>query len=523
MQKIRRALISVSDKTGIVEFAKFLSEYNVEIISTGGTSKTLRDAGLTVRDISNLTGFPEIMDGRVKTLHPLVHGGLLAVRDNAEHMQQMSDHAISEIDMVIVNLYPFEETVAKGAEFAEVIENIDIGGPSMIRSAAKNFKFVTVVVNPARYESVMAEMKNMAGATSLELRQKLSAEAYSRTASYDGAISTWFNKQNGEFLPETMAISAKRKSLMRYGENPHQDAALYITDSKINSAANAKIIQGKELSYNNILDADSALELVSEFEDSAVVIVKHNNPCGVATGKNQKQTYLNALGCDPVSAFGGIFAFNRTLEKDTAEEISKLFAEVIIAPKFSEEALKVFESKKNLRLLEVGNLNNLQPTAYKLQPTVRTVAGGFLVQSKDDIVLQKDQLKVVTKRKPTDSEMADLIFAFTVCKHVKSNAIVYVKNGATVGIGAGQMSRVDSARVGAHKAKETNTNVENASGSVLASDAFFPFADGLEAAINEGCTAVIQPGGSMRDNEVIEAADKAGLAMVFTGIRHFKH
>jgi phosphoribosylaminoimidazolecarboxamide formyltransferase/IMP cyclohydrolase len=520
MQKIRRALISVSDKTGIVEFAKFLSEYNVEIISTGGTSKTLRDAGLKVRDISNLTGFPEIMDGRVKTLHPLVHGGLLAVRDNKEHVEQMKDHAISEIDMVVVNLYPFEETVAKGAEFAEVIENIDIGGPSMIRSAAKNFKFVTVVVNPARYESVILEMKNMAGATSLELRQKLSAEAYSRTASYDGAISTWFNKQNGEFLPETMAISAKRKSLMRYGENPHQDAALYITDSKINSAANAKIIQGKELSYNNILDADSALELVSEFEDSAVVIVKHNNPCGVATGKNQKQTYLDALGCDPVSAFGGIFAFNRTLEKDTAEEISKLFAEVIIAPKFSAEALEVFESKKNLRLLEVGELS----TKYQVPSTnIRTVAGGFLVQSKDDIVLNKEQLKVVTKRKPTDAEMADLIFAFTVCKHVKSNAIVYAKSGATIGIGAGQMSRVDSARVGAHKAKETNTNVENASGSVLASDAFFPFADGLEAAISEGCTAVIQPGGSMRDNEVIEAADKAGLAMVFTGIRHFKH
>jgi phosphoribosylaminoimidazolecarboxamide formyltransferase/IMP cyclohydrolase len=517
MQKIHRALISVSDKTGIIDFAKFLQSRGVEIVSTGGTSKTLRDAGVTVRDISNLTGFPEIMDGRVKTLHPLVHGGLLGVRDNKEHAEQAKEHKIENIDLVVVNLYPFEQTVAKGAPFEEVIENIDIGGPSMLRSAAKNFKFVTVIVNPERYNDVKDEMEKNAGGTSLELRQKLSAEAYSRTAAYDSAISNWFNIQLKNELPESLTISGKRKSLMRYGENPHQAAALYINDEKVNSAANAKIIQGKELSYNNILDADSAFELVNEFADCAAVIVKHNNPCGVAVGSKQKDTYVKALACDPVSAFGGIFAFNRELDKDTAEEIAKLFAEVVIAPAFSAGALEVLGTKKNLRLLETGKTNS-----NKKQIVTRVISGGFLLQGKDDIVVNENELKVVTKRKPTDAEMKDLLFAFAVCKHVKSNAIVYVKDGATVGIGAGQMSRVDSARIGAWKANEA-FKTTGAKGSVLASDAFFPFADGLEAAIKEGCTAVIQPGGSIRDNEVIEAADKAGLAMVFTGVRHFRH
>ncbi len=517
--KIQRALISVSDKTGIIEFAKFLKTQGVEVISTGGTSKALRDAGITVRDISNLTEFPEIMDGRVKTLHPLVHGGLLAVRDNKEHQDAMAEHNISNIDLLVVNLYPFEQTVAKGAEFDEVIENIDIGGPAMIRSASKNFRFVTVAVNPERYTDIMEEMRNNNGSTTEALRKALATEAFSRTAAYDSAISTWFNAQIGNKFPESLSIAGKRKSIMRYGENPHQAGALYINDETINCAANAKIIQGKELSYNNILDSDAALDLVSEFSETAAVIVKHNNPCGVAVNDNQKQAYLNALGCDPVSAFGGIFAFNRPLEKDTAEEISKLFAEVVIAPYFTKEALEVLATKKNLRLLETGTLNKELNT----KNTIRSISGGFLVQEKDNMVLNENDLKIVTKRKPTDSEMKDLVFAFTVAKHVKSNAIVYVKDGISVGIGAGQMSRVDSARIGAWKAEGTNTNVKNAKGSVLASDAFFPFADGLEAAINEGCTAVIQPGGSIRDNEVIEAADKAGIAMVFTGIRHFKH
>ncbi len=517
--KIQRALISVSDKKGIIEFAKFLHDSGVEIISTGGTAKSLRDAKIDVRDISNLTGFPEIMDGRVKTLHPLVHGGLLAVRDNKEHLDQMKEHGISNIDLLVVNLYPFEQTVLKGGSFEEVIENIDIGGPAMIRSASKNFQSLTVVINPDRYQSVIEDMKKHDGATSYGLRKSLAAEAFARTSQYDSSIANWFNGQLDIALPENFVMSGKRKATLRYGENSHQQAALYINDSLMSCAANAKIIQGKELSYNNILDADSAYDLVSEFQKPAVVIVKHNNPCGVAVNLIQKQAYLNALGCDPVSAYGGIFAFNRPLEEGTAAEIAKLFAEVIIAPAYSKGALKIFESKKNLRLLSTESI----VTDLRRKNVVRSVSGGFLVQDKDSIVINEAELKVVTKRNPTEAEMQDLIFAFTVCKHVKSNAIVYVKDGCTVGIGAGQMSRVDSARIGAWKAQETNTNVKNASGSVLASDAFFPFADGLEAAIKEGCTAVIQPGGSIRDNEVIEAADKAGLAMVFTNVRHFRH
>jgi len=517
--RIKRALISVFDKAGILEFAKFLDDMDIEIISTGGTAKALRDAGITVRDISNLTSFPEIMDGRVKTLHPLVHGGLLGVRDSKEHNDQAKEHGIEYIDLVVVNLYPFEQTVAKGGSFDEIIENIDIGGPAMIRSASKNFKFVSVIVNPERYAEVTANIQENNGNTSLALRKSLAAEAFSRTGYYDGAISNWFNGQLNNKLPENLVMTGKRKSLMRYGENPHQAAALYINDTAMSCAANAQIIQGKELSYNNILDADSAYELVSEFEQPSVVIVKHNNPCGVASGKDQKETYLKALGCDPVSSYGGIFAFNREVEKAAAIEIAKIFAEVVIAPSFSKEALEILSPRKNLRLLATGSIIE----DLRRKPVVKSIGGGFLVQEKDSIVVNEAELKVVTKRAPTKQEMADLIFAFTICKHVKSNAIVYAKDLATVGIGAGQMSRVDSARIGAWKATDTNTNVENAKGSVLASDAFFPFADGLEAAIKEGCTAVIQPGGSVRDPEVIEAADKAGLAMVFTGIRHFRH
>lgn len=520
MTKIKRALLSVTDKTGIVEFAKFLQEQKVDIISTGGTAQVLRDNGITVRDISNLTGFPEIMDGRVKTLHPKVHGGVLAVRDSKEHVKAMSDHNINEIDMVVVNLYAFEETVKKGAGFEEVIENIDIGGPSMIRSAAKNHKYVTVVVNPSRYEGIMETMKQNDGATTPEIRKVLAAEAFSRTGAYDAAISTWFEGELGVQFPEKISIAASRKANLRYGENPHQKAALYISDDEVVGAANAKILQGKELSYNNILDADSAYALVSEFKDSpASVIVKHNNPCGVAVDDDQAEAFSKALKCDPVSAFGGIFAFNREVEKKTAEAIAPIFCEVVIAPSFSKGALEVLAKKKNLRLLETGEITEPK----RAQINTKSVAGGFLLQDKDNEILNHDDLKVVTKREPSEQEMSDLIFAFTVCKHVKSNAIIYVKDGASVGIGAGQMSRIDSTVVGAKKAKDVNENTKSAKGSVLASDAFFPFADGLEAAAKEGVTAVIQPGGSIRDDEVIAAADKAGIAMVFTGMRHFKH
>lgn len=525
MQKIKRALLSVTDKTGIVEFAKFLQSQKVDIISTGGTAKVLRENGVTVRDISNLTGFPEIMDGRVKTLHPKVHGGILAVRDSKEHLKAMDEHGISEIDMVVVNLYAFEETVKKGASFDKTIENIDIGGPSMIRSAAKNHKFVTIVVNPARYKGIQELMEQNEGYTTPEIRKVLAAEAFSRTSSYDASISTWFEGELGVQFPEKISITANRKATLRYGENPHQKAALYISDDEVVGAANAKILQGKELSYNNILDADSAYGLVNEFSasefdgKSASVILKHNNPCGVAVDEDQAKAFEKALKCDPVSAFGGIFAFNKEVEKKTAEAISPIFAEVVIAPSFSKDALDILSKKKNLRLLETGEVTKPKHP----QINTKSVAGGFLLQSKDGEVLNQNDLEIVTKRKPTDKEMEDLIFAFTVCKHVKSNAIIYVKDGTTVGIGAGQMSRIDSTVVGAQKAKDVNENTKSAKGSALASDAFFPFADGLEAAAKEGVTAVIQPGGSIRDEEVIAAADKAGIAMVFTGVRHFRH
>ncbi|MDX1949938.1 MAG: bifunctional phosphoribosylaminoimidazolecarboxamide formyltransferase/IMP cyclohydrolase [Rickettsiales bacterium] len=520
MIKIKRALISVTDKTGIVDFAKFLDSQKIEIISTGGTAKILKENNIKVKDISDFTGFPEIMDGRVKTLHPKVHGGLLGVRDNKEHLSAMELHDIEQIDMVIVNLYAFEETAKKNASFEETIENIDIGGPSMIRSAAKNHKFVAVVVNPERYSGIIETMKNNNNAIPEDVSKALAGEAFTRTASYDSAIATWFDNQLGVEFPEKISINAERKSILRYGENPHQKAAIYINDNTIPSVANAKFLQGKELSYNNILDSDSAYELVSEFQQPSAVIVKHNNPCGVASSENLAKAFEKALNCDPVSAFGGIFAFNREVDKETAEKAAKIFCEVIIAPSYTKEALEIFSTKKNLRVLEIGHIKHANQISEK---RIQAIKAGFLLQDKDNIVLDLNNLNIVTKRKPTEREMEDLLFAFTICKHVKSNAIVYAKDLATIGIGAGQMSRIDSSRIGAWKAREVNKNSESAAGSVLASDAFFPFADGLEAGAAEGITAVIQPGGSVRDEEVIAAADKNNIAMVFTGIRHFRH
>jgi phosphoribosylaminoimidazolecarboxamide formyltransferase/IMP cyclohydrolase len=522
----KRALISVSDKTGIAEFATFLSQNNYEIISTGGTKKFLAEKGLKVIDISEVTGFPEIMDGRVKTLHPKVHGALLGVRDNAEHQAAAATHNIENIDMVIVNLYPFEETVAKGAEFDECIENIDIGGPSMIRSAAKNFKFVTIIVNPERYNEVQENITQNNGETSFDLRKKLAQEAYSRTANYDAAISNWFAAQNNDATPKYFSYSGVLKQSLRYGENPHQSAALYATTNDENTIANAIQLHGKELSFNNIADTDAALDLVIEFDEPAAAIIKHANPCGVATGKNLLDAYRKAFACDSTSAFGGIFAFNKTVDVETAKVVSEIFSEVIIAPDYDLEAMQILKSKKNLRIIKVAK----SPAKDRKDVMVKTVSGGFLVQNRDNMVLDEAALKVVTKRAPTAEEMKDLKFAFTICKHVKSNAIIYAKDNATIGIGAGQMSRIDSSRIGAWKAKEAAKEIRNFDNIVVASDAFFPFADGLIAASeafkdlsSKGVTAVIQPGGSIRDDEVIQAADERDIAMIFTGVRHFRH
>jgi len=519
---IRRALISVSDKTGLVEFGKFLAEAGVEILSTGGSAKALRDAGVPVTEVSDHTGFPEIMDGRVKTLHPKIHGGLLAIRGNAKHEAAMKEHAIAPIDLLAVNLYPFEATVAKGADFETCIENIDIGGPGMIRAAAKNHEFVTVVVDAADYAAVIEEMKANQGATTLAFRKKLAAAAYARTAVYDAAISGWFANVLNEPFPKRAAFAGELKQTLRYGENPHQQAAFYVSGEARPGVATATQLQGKELSFNNYNDTDAAFELVAEFGETACAIIKHANPCGCARGASVKEAYLKALACDPVSAFGGIVALNRPLDGATAEEIAKLFAEVVIAPTIGAEARAVLASKKNLRVLETGGLPD--PKAPGM--TLRSLAGGYLLQTRDNAVTAAE-LKVVTKRTPSEREMQDLLFAFAICKHVKSNAIVYVKDGALVGGGAGQMSRVDSARIAAWKSKEASTAAGEPQprtiGSVVASDAFFPFADGLLAAAEAGATAVIQPGGSMRDEEVVRAADEAGLAMVFTGMRHFRH
>ncbi len=520
---IRRALISVSDKTGLVDFAKFLAEQGVEILSTGGSAKALRDAGVPVKDVSEYTGFPEMLDGRVKTLHPKVHGGLLGIRGNADHEKAMAEHGIQNIDLLVVNLYPFEATVAKGAAWEDCIENIDIGGPAMIRAASKNHDHVAVVVDVQDYDLIKEEMLANKGATTKATRVKLAATAYARTGAYDAAISNWMAAQIGDTFPRRVAFGAELKQTLRYGENPHQKAALYVTGQVRPGVASAEQLQGKELSFNNINDTDAAFELVAEFEEPTVAIIKHANPCGVASGSTMKDAYLKALTCDPVSAFGGIIALNRPLDGSTAEEISKLFTEVVIAPEADEDARKIFAAKKNLRLLVTHGL----PNAAEHGMTVRTISGGYLLQNRDSGRVSLADLKVVTKRQPTEQELKDMLFAFRVCKHVKSNAIIYVKNGLTVGIGAGQMSRVDSSRIAAWKSREASETAGLAQpgtiGSVVASDAFFPFADGLLAAAEAGATAVIQPGGSMRDAEVIAAADEKGLAMVFTGMRHFRH
>ncbi|WP_421701947.1 bifunctional phosphoribosylaminoimidazolecarboxamide formyltransferase/IMP cyclohydrolase [Aliiroseovarius sp.] len=523
---VRRALISVSDKTGLIDLGKELEARGVEILSTGGSARALREAGVAVKDVSEVTEFPEMMDGRVKTLHPRVHGGLLALRDNAEHVAAMEEHGIGAIDLLVVNLYPFEATVAAGADYDTCIENIDIGGPAMIRAAAKNAAFVNVIVDVEDYAKLLGDMDQHGGATCPKFRKKLAQKAYARTAAYDAAVSTWMAEQLELEAPKRRAFASELKQTLRYGENSHQKAAFYTDGSNRPGVATARQLQGKELSYNNINDTDAAFELVAEFDPAtspAVAIIKHANPCGVAVGESLVDAYQKAFDCDRTSAFGGIVALNQPLDAETATKIVEIFTEVVIAPGASDEAIEIFAAKKNLRLLLTDGLPDTRKplTAYK------QVAGGMLVQDKDVGYVGLDDLKVVTKKAPTEEQLNDLLFAWKVAKHVKSNAIVYVKNGATVGVGAGQMSRLDSANVAAAKAErmaaELGLDESLAKGSAVASDAFFPFPDGLLEAAAAGGTCVIQPGGSMRDKEVIEAADEAGLAMVFTGMRHFRH
>ena len=523
---IGRALISVSDKSGVIDLARALHAQGVELISTGGTSGMLRTAGLPVRDVADVTGYPEMMDGRVKTLHPAVHGGLLALRDDDEHLLAMAAHGIEPIDLLIVNLYPFEETVARGADHATCIENIDIGGPAMIRAGAKNHRFVAVVTDPADYAGLLDQMRAHDGATALGFRQKLALGAYAKTAAYDTAVSTWMAAELGEKAGRNRGFAGTLAQTLRYGENPHQTAAFYVDGSRRMGVATARQWQGKELSYNNINDTDAAFELVAEFapEDGpACAIIKHANPCGVGRGTSLLEAYSRAYSCDQTSAFGGIVALNQPLDEATALEIVKIFTEVVIAPGASDAARAVFAAKKNLRLLTTTGLPDTRAGGMAF----KQVAGGFLMQDRDTGHITRADLKVVTKRPPSEAELADLMFAWTVAKHVKSNAIVYVKDGATVGIGAGQMSRVDSTRIAARKSEDMaaalGLAVPLTKGSVVASDAFFPFADGLLTAAEAGATAVIQPGGSMNDADVIAAADAAGLAMVFTGMRHFRH
>jgi len=526
LRRVTRVLLSVSDKTGLVTFAQALAAQGIELVSTGGTAKALASEGLSVIDVAALTGFPEMMDGRLKTLHPKVHGGLLANRSEPGHVLSMQAHGIRPIDLLVVNLYPFEDTVARDAEYAECVENIDIGGPAMIRGAAKNHADVAVVIDPADYDEVLAELKQHGGATTLALRQKLAAKAYARTAAYDAAIANWFAAQIKDPAPGFRAFGGRLIEALRYGENPHQTAAFYAAPDKRFGVASARQVQGKQLSYNNINDTDAAYECVAEFDPdrtAAVVIVKHANPCGVAEGESLVDAYRKALACDPVSAYGGIVATNRTLDAEAARAITEIFAEVIIAPEATEEAVAIVGAKKNLRLLVAGGLPD--PRAAGL--TMKSVAGGMLVQSRDNAVVDEMQTRVVTKRAPTEAELEDLRFAFRVAKHVKSNTIVYAKDRATVGIGAGQMSRVDAARIAARKAEDAASTAALLQpltrGSVVASDAFFPFPDGLLVAIEAGATAVVQPGGSVRDDEVIKAADDHDVAMVFTGTRHFRH
>ncbi|MEX0954601.1 MAG: bifunctional phosphoribosylaminoimidazolecarboxamide formyltransferase/IMP cyclohydrolase [Rhizobiaceae bacterium] len=523
---LRRALLSVSDKAGLSELAAALVRRGVELVSTGGTARAIAEAGIAVRDVSELTGFPEIMDGRVKTLHPSVHGGLLAIRDDAEHAAAMEAHDIGPIDLAVINLYPFEAVRDAGGAYAETIENIDIGGPAMLRAAAKNHAYVAAVTDPADYPALLSELDANDGALTYRFRQEMAAKTFARVAAYDAAISGWFAASLDIAEPAWRGFGGRLATPMRYGENPHQKAGFYIGGAARAGVATARQVQGKQLSYNNINDTDAAFELVAEFDPSrtaAVAIIKHANPCGVAEGASLAEAYGKALTCDPVSAFGGIVALNRPLDAEAAGEIVKVFTEVIIAPGATNEALAIVGAKANLRLLLTSGV----PDPRASGTTVKSVAGGLLVQGRDNAVVDDLDLKVVTKRSPSDAEMADLRFAFRVAKHVKSNAIVYAKNGATVGVGAGQMSRVDSSRIAARKAQDAaeaaGLNETLARGSVVASDAFFPFADGLLAAAEAGATAVIQPGGSMRDDEVVAAADAAGLAMVFTGVRHFRH
>jgi phosphoribosylaminoimidazolecarboxamide formyltransferase/IMP cyclohydrolase len=526
LRPIARALISVSDKTGLLDLARALAALGVELISTGGTRKALADAGLAVKDVADVTGFPEMMDGRLKTLHPKVHGGLLAIRENPEHEAAMLAHDIRPIDLLVVNLYPFEATLAAGAAFEHCVENIDIGGPAMIRAAAKNHDDVAVIVDPRDYEPLLAELSANAGAATLATRRRLAQKAFARTAAYDAAISNWLASSLGEATPPWRAFGGRLAEPMRYGENPHQSAGFYLSGETRFGVATARQAQGKQLSYNNVNDTDAAFELVAEFDPArtaAVAIVKHANPCGAAEGATLEEAYRKALRCDPVSAFGGIVALNRRLDAAAAREIVKIFTEVIIAPDADEEAIAIVAAKKNLRLLLAGGLPDPRASGV----TFRSVAGGFLAQARDNAVVDDLALTVVTQRAPSERELADLTFAFRIAKHVKSNAIVYARDLATVGIGAGQMSRVDSSRVAAVKAedaaREAGVTESFAIGSVVASDAFFPFADGLMAAAAAGATAVIQPGGSVNDKDVIAAADEAGLAMVLTGVRHFRH
>lgn len=524
---IKRALLSVSDKSGLAELGQALSSLGIELISTGGTAKVLRDAGLEVTDITELTGFPEMMDGRVKTLHPKVHGGLLAVRHNPAHAGAMAEHDIGAIDLVVVNLYPFEATVAEGAGRAEVIENIDIGGPSMVRSAAKNHEYVTVVTDLADYAALLAELETGSGATTFAFRSAMAAKAYAKTAAYDAAISEWFARvdQPAKF-PVLRTMPTRLVKTLRYGENPHQQAALYVpTGPAVRGIAQALQVQGKELSYNNYNDANAALELVAELGSAqpTVVIVKHANPCGVATAASLIEAWQAALACDSVSAFGGIVAVSQPLDEPTASAIAEIFTEVVVAPGADAAAREIFARKKNLRLLLVDAL----PDPHRGGQTVAVIAGGVLLQDRDNGHVTPDMLRCVTARQPSAQELRDCLFAWTVAKHVKSNAIVYAKDGCTAGIGAGQMNRRDSARIAGAKAREAADNngwsQPRTVGSAVASDAFFPFADGLIAAVEAGATAVIQPGGSIRDDEVIKAANDAGLTMLFTGMRHFRH
>ena len=522
---VKRALISVSDKTGLIEMARALAALGVELVSTGGTKAAIAAAGLAVKDVSELTGFPEMMDGRVKTLHPVVHGGLLAVRDAPDHARAMAEHGIGGVDLLYVNLYPFEQTVAGGGDFAACVENIDIGGPAMIRSAAKNHGYVAVCTEPGDVAEVLAALQ-ADGATRLDLRKRLAARAFARTAAYDAAISTWFASAVGDAAPTRRTITGQLAQTMRYGENPHQRAAFYTFAHPRAGVATARQLQGKELSYNNINDTDAAIELVAEFDPAAraaVAIIKHANPCGAALGSDLKDAYLRALQCDPVSAFGGIVAVNRKLDAAAAQEIIKIFTEVVVAPDADDEAIALFSKKKNLRLLLTGGL----PDPRAGGDTFKSVAGGFLLQSRDDAAITAQNLRIVTRRTPTPREVEDMLFAFTIAKHTKSNAVIYAKDGQTAGIGAGQMNRRDSARIAAVRAAEAAEAAglpqSLALGSACASDAFFPFADGLIQAVEAGATSVIQPGGSIRDDEVIKAADEAGIAMAFTGVRVFRH